>query len=406
MDELVTCPQCEELLDWSLVSEAFEKTRLAFQTDEHATYNPLINPCFSGVNNFTNTNELNGSYRPEPMSSVVQIFGPDGFDHNALEIFCSSHSSQFPHYSIVSVLGAQSSGKSTLLNEVFGTSFPFLYSNRGPKQTTQGLWISTAPKVQNVLIMDTECVVNLMLERLFALFSLILSNIVIVNLHHSDVGRHNASYLSLLRFLRDSCARTYLTNRSSFTKKWIIFVFRDHTASDIYLTILNQDLIEDMHMLWQEVSDLNYVPYTECFEISCFGFPPLHLQFNELTNNGSEFLSFINSLIPSYQSSVPIGGLAMYSKQIWESISRNETITIPHHSKPIGMVNVREVLGELLKEARKDLTGIHSRVESGEIIQNLHRFLKQTISIICESFKIKVRQHDTSGISNYPELSQ
>ena len=41
-------------------------------------------------------------------------------------------------YDIISIIGCQSTGKSTLLNELFGTRFATLNQLEGRKQTTQG----------------------------------------------------------------------------------------------------------------------------------------------------------------------------------------------------------------------------------------------------------------------------
>ena len=42
------------------------------------------------------------------------------------------------NYLIISVIGSQSSGKSTLLNHLFGTNFQLMNSKERRKQTTQG----------------------------------------------------------------------------------------------------------------------------------------------------------------------------------------------------------------------------------------------------------------------------
>jgi GTPase Era involved in 16S rRNA processing len=47
-------------------------------------------------------------------------------------------------YHIVSIIGGQSSGKSTLLNAMFGTKFDMMDSSRGRQQTTKGIWCAKA----------------------------------------------------------------------------------------------------------------------------------------------------------------------------------------------------------------------------------------------------------------------
>lgn len=65
---------------------------------------------------------------------------------------------KIPHnskeYSTISIIGQQNSGKSTLLNYLFGTSFEVLSKQAGTR-TTQGVWLSADKEVPAV-IMDVE----------------------------------------------------------------------------------------------------------------------------------------------------------------------------------------------------------------------------------------------------------
>ena len=58
-------------------------------------------------------------------------------------------------YNIVSIIGGQSSGKSTLLNGLFGTKFETLDSSVIRQQTTKGIYVSRMPN-KPLLVMDVE----------------------------------------------------------------------------------------------------------------------------------------------------------------------------------------------------------------------------------------------------------
>lgn len=45
-------------------------------------------------------------------------------------------------YRTVAVIGCQSSGKSTLLNLLFDTTFEVMNEERGRQQTTKGIWMN------------------------------------------------------------------------------------------------------------------------------------------------------------------------------------------------------------------------------------------------------------------------
>src|SRR6266480_4701234 len=69
------------------------------------------------------------------------------------------------NYHLISVFGSQSTGKSTLLNYLFGTRFGVM-SQEDRRQTTKGIWMSKnkrTPNVEsgtnmaeNILVMDVE----------------------------------------------------------------------------------------------------------------------------------------------------------------------------------------------------------------------------------------------------------
>lgn len=63
------------------------------------------------------------------------------------------------NYHLVAVFGSQSTGKSTLLNHLFGTSFTVM-DEKARRQTTKGIWMSRAEGEDgvgsNILVMDVE----------------------------------------------------------------------------------------------------------------------------------------------------------------------------------------------------------------------------------------------------------
>lgn len=49
-------------------------------------------------------------------------------------------------YAIISIMGPQSSGKSTILNKLFGTKFEVMDHTKGRHQVTTGIWLGSCPK--------------------------------------------------------------------------------------------------------------------------------------------------------------------------------------------------------------------------------------------------------------------
>jgi GTPase Era involved in 16S rRNA processing len=59
------------------------------------------------------------------------------------------------NYNTVAVIGCQSSGKSTLLNLVFGTDFNVMREEEGRSQTTKGIWMNSNQD-KSTIIFDIE----------------------------------------------------------------------------------------------------------------------------------------------------------------------------------------------------------------------------------------------------------
>jgi hypothetical protein len=118
------------------------------------------------------------------------------------------------NYHLISVFGSQSTGKSTLLNHLFGTHFGVM-SESERRQTTKGIWMSKNKRDQagggavkmadNILVMDVEGTdgrergEDQDFERKSALFALATSEVLIVNIWEHQVGLYQGANMGLLK---------------------------------------------------------------------------------------------------------------------------------------------------------------------------------------------------------------
>lgn len=118
------------------------------------------------------------------------------------------------NYHIISVFGSQSTGKSTLLNALFGTGFGVM-SEVERRQTTKGIWMSKNKRdldeasqrrmAENILVMDVEGTdgrergEDQDFERKSALFALATSEVLIVNIWEHQVGLYQGANMGLLK---------------------------------------------------------------------------------------------------------------------------------------------------------------------------------------------------------------
>lgn len=131
------------------------------------------------------------------------------------------------NYHLISVFGSQSTGKSTLLNYLFGTEFGVM-SEDDRRQTTKGIWMSKNKKLhsatdsksmaENILVMDVEGTdgrergEDQDFERKSALFALATSEVLIVNIWEHQVGLYQGANMGLLKVVFEVNLELFLKN--------------------------------------------------------------------------------------------------------------------------------------------------------------------------------------------------
>ena len=139
-------------------------------------------------------------------------------------------------YRTVAIIGCQSSGKSTLMNHLFGTQFEVLNQGvNGLEQTTKGIWASKSLKHQDdtLLILDIEGTDSVqrgeqrnIFEQTVSMLALALADVVLINIWMKDIGRYNGANYGLLEVLLE-CNLKICGQQS---KKTMCFVIRDHES--------------------------------------------------------------------------------------------------------------------------------------------------------------------------------
>ena len=162
------------------------------------------------------------------------------------------------NFAVVSIMGPQSSGKSTLMNQLFGTPFAVMDSAQGRSQTTKGAWLSTS--ANNTLVLDLQGTDSIesgdggkTFERQSSLLALALCDVVIVNVWSNDLGRADASNMSLLRTVFEVHLQLFggaAAKRGAPPKTTLLFLIRDHIAEQTPLEKLEEMVHRDVAAVW------------------------------------------------------------------------------------------------------------------------------------------------------------
>ncbi|KAI9500339.1 root hair defective 3 GTP-binding protein [Coemansia spiralis] len=286
-------------------------------------------------------------------------------------------------YNVVAVFGSQSTGKSTLLNRLFGTRFDVMDESQR-QQTTRGIWADRGIDGMKVLIMDVEGTdgrergENQDFERKSALFSLAISEVLIVNMWEHTVGLYNGANMGLLKTVMEVNLQLFGSNRES--KTLLYFVIRDH-VSHTPLDNLAATLKQDLDRIWSSLSkpdNLSDARLSDYFDLKFTSLPHKVLQpenfekqalelRNQFTHRSSKGYVFR----PSYKRNVPADGFPHYAEAVWEKVVSNKDLDLPTQQELLAQYRCDEIAATALVPFRECIDKVRPRVQEGEIVKDL-----------------------------------
>lgn len=275
------------------------------------------------------------------------------------------------NYHIVSVFGSQSTGKSTLLNGLFGTKFDVM-DEKKRQQTTKGIWFSHANYIaseslpekrqdnsKHIFVLDVEGVDGREkaddkdFERKSALFALASTEVLIINIWEHQVGLYQGANMELLKTVMEVNLSLF---HSSKQKCLLLFVIRDFTGVTP-LSNLADSLRSDLNHIWQEMTKPEGCENEEIqsyFDLDFFSIAHKHFQSEEFAKNirqlGDRFSSEDSLFRPKYHRGIPIDAWAVYSRQIWEQIELNKDLDLPTQQILVARFRCDEISAEVYKE--------------------------------------------------------
>ena len=269
-------------------------------------------------------------------------------------------------YTVMGIIGAQSSGKSTLLNKLFACDFDVMKEEDGPKQTTRGIWAKVIPQ-DKIILLDIEGSDSRerwdekdSFEKKTALFGLALSNVLIVNLWANDLGRMSASNYQILETLFEFNIQLALKQ----TVKKMIFVVRDWLEKKNIEYVRNL-LVTDMRRLWDKVQKKNNqanLDFNQVFNFEIVTIRSLVYQQDDFEKDTLDFRQKLTSpdglLKGLGEFNMPPEDLYLYASQTWNTISENKDLNLPDQRIILSNFRCGEVRESSLLEYRKKMTAL------------------------------------------------
>ncbi|KAI9834461.1 MAG: Dynamin-like GTPase that mediates homotypic ER fusion [Phylliscum demangeonii] len=297
------------------------------------------------------------------------------------------------NYHLISVFGSQSTGKSTLLNHIFGTEFGVM-AETDRRQTTKGIWMSknkkggqvngddgggragAAKMASNILVMDVEGTdgrergEDQDFERKSALFALATSEVLIVNIWEHQVGLYQGANMGLLKTVFEVNLQLFLKDKNSTPRSLLFFVIRDHLGTTP-LPNLRNTLIQDLTNIWSSLSKpagLEKSKIHDYFDLAFVALPHKILQPERFVEEvakletrfqdghrdskrsavpGEEHISG-GVFLPEYHRRIPADGFPKYAESVWEQIESNKDLDLPTQQELLAQFRCDEISREVL----------------------------------------------------------
>ncbi|KAI4354138.1 hypothetical protein L6164_003031 [Bauhinia variegata] len=263
-------------------------------------------------------------------------------------------------YAVIAIMGPQSSGKSTLLNHLFGTNFKEMNQDNGRSQTTKGIWLARSPDIKPLtLVMDMEGTdgsergeEETAFEKQSALFALSVADAVLINMWCQDIGREHAANKPLLRVVFQQVMIQFCNKPRKMT---LMFVVRDKTKSPE--SALEAKLKEDIEKIWDSL----LTPSRSCsnlqlhnfFQVKVIFLPNYEEQEEEFKLKVEELKRrFVDSTAPggladTGEQKRPASGFPMLAQNIWEHVLENKDLDIPAQKVMVATVRSEDIKNEL-----------------------------------------------------------
>jgi len=275
-------------------------------------------------------------------------------------------------YHTVAIIGSQSTGKSTLLNLLFDTSFDVLDVSKGRTQTTKGINLSVSVK-DKVIIVDIEGTDSQVrgedgaaFEHMSALFALAVSDVLMVNMWTSEIGRYKAASVGLLKTI-------FEVNLKLFTeqgRKKILFLLRDFNASSNNLPALKKQIGTTMAEIWSAIvkpPSHTMLSVLDCFEFEFFTFAPRDFKLDEFKQDVSVLQNRFTLegqsgyLFEDLRTDIPFDGLDTYYREIWTLIKSEKDLNIPSQKEMLANLRCNEIKQEVFQSFKESLRELRSK---------------------------------------------
>eukprot|EP00792_Barthelona_sp_PAP020_P007191 TRINITY_DN3121_c2_g1_i1.p1 TRINITY_DN3121_c2_g1~~TRINITY_DN3121_c2_g1_i1.p1 ORF type:complete len:741 (+),score=247.87 TRINITY_DN3121_c2_g1_i1:54-2276(+) len=294
---------------------------------------------------------------------------------------------------IISVIGPQSSGKSTILNCLFDTDFAIREPEAIGTQTTLGIWVQSSS--EGKLILDCEGSDSIQrnadesFEKKFGLMSFVLSDILFVNIWYSDIGRRDASNIPLLESVFEANLKYFAASKTDLQKTTLLVLIRDFsTTTDIEQSKKATKLqIEEIFQdLWKNIvekfDEWKHINLKDMFDLRILLLPHYSFFREEFVDECDNIKVLLNDIVNNCQmtrklNNVPFRDTQMYFEETWEKIMNNEDFNLPRLKNLLARVKADENMQKKKVQITAIISGSELHFEPKVIFEECMKVLEE-----------------------------
>ncbi|KAK4534188.1 hypothetical protein CDCA_CDCA01G0213 [Cyanidium caldarium] len=312
-------------------------------------------------------------------------------------------------YAAVACLGGAASGKSTLLNRLFGTAFAVAPAGRAARlgrTATRGIWVSQAAGRETLLVMDVEGGDGRdgggRLAQLAARFVASVADVIILNVWYHDLGRYDTVPMAQLRAVLAESAR----GEGPLLRTGVVVAVHDTDpdAMDSADTVRAQ-ILEDAEEMWAALGNKSAeaasLRVSDVFDFKAVMLPHIRHAADEfdaaVRSCSRRLLEGDEWMAPEFSKGLPADGFAAFSKRLWDGIKSSATrfsgggggadalsLSAPGASaldeEVLAAFKCDEVFSELLRNSAEEMADMASQIEEGERVSGFGRRAEELMS--------------------------
>lgn len=299
---------------------------------------------------------------------------------------------------VVGVLGSKGSGKSTLVNQAFGTSFPV----GGPLGTGATTGVSAAT-TDGVLLLDCDgsedgadpsAAVKGTTAGQATAFSAALSDVLLVNLWRSDLGRNVASNVRTIKTLFSEKLGELLESGEDAPLGRTAVVVAVHDCDPQADTdALETAVMEELVAVWREMDDPSGTTLQECFDVQVLAMP--HPRYHAEAYTAA--VEDLKAKLQTLEASTATSGFRDRVTYAWMAVRDAGATIIPAKSELIAVYKVDAAFGEVMTKADGQLKAWRQVVGAGKIVSDFGERSTKLYKSSLKAFDTKTVRFATSS---------